>query len=266
MRLIAYLRVSSKGQIDGDGPERQSTAIRSFCERHGIEITDTVLEPICGDEVDRPVLGATIERIQLAAPEIDGIIVERMDRLARDLLTGELLLQQCRENGIQVYTADSGILENIAESKLTTDPTRTLIRQVLLAFAQFAKTELVKKMAIARARKSEMTNRPCGGPRFFGAESHQEFLEVRVIHKLLDRGYTPTRIAQYFRALGIDLRTHWRWDSFRIQEVDRLRPTFLKYFPNYEWREEVKGEALTQAKAEQRYRTMAEATGKKVLG
>jgi len=219
MRLIAYLRVSSKGQVKGDGPERQSAAIREFCERHGVELIDTVLEPICGDDIDRPGLSAVFDRIVLAAPEIDGIIVEKMERFARDLLTGELLLQQCRENGVQVYTTESAYLENVAESKQTLDPTRTLIRQVLLAFAQCAKTELVRKLAVARARKAEMTNRPTGGPRFFGAESHQEFLEVRVIHKLLDRGFTPTRIAQYFRALGIDLRTHWRWDSFRLQEA-----------------------------------------------
>jgi len=51
-------------------------------------------------------------------------IVERADRLARDLIVGELILNQLRELGVKVIAADSGTELAAGDD----DPTRTLIR------------------------------------------------------------------------------------------------------------------------------------------
>ena len=70
------------------------------------------------------------------------VIVERADRLARDLLVGEVILGQFCDLGVKVVAAESG-------AELTSgddDPTRVLIRQVLDALAQFETAVVVSKL------------------------------------------------------------------------------------------------------------------------
>ena len=75
------------------------------------------------------------------------VIVERADRLARDLMVSEVILDQLARAGAKVLTADGADLSTTAD-----DPTRTLIRQVLAAVAQFDKTVTVMKLRAARER------------------------------------------------------------------------------------------------------------------
>jgi DNA invertase Pin-like site-specific DNA recombinase len=83
------------------------------------------------------------------------VLVERADRLARDLIVGELILNQFRELGVRVIAADAGTELTASDE----DPTRTLIRQVLGAVAEFEKTVTVSKLKAARVRKRKATGR-----------------------------------------------------------------------------------------------------------
>jgi DNA invertase Pin-like site-specific DNA recombinase len=91
------------------------------------------------------------------------VLVERADRLARDLIVGELVLNQFRELGVKVIAADSGTELTAGDD----DPTRVLIRQVLGAVAQFEKAVIVSKLKAARVRKRRATGR-CEGRKPYG--------------------------------------------------------------------------------------------------
>jgi DNA invertase Pin-like site-specific DNA recombinase len=91
---------------------------------------------------------------------VDTIIIERADRLSRDLIVSELFLRDCKEKNVKIYTSDSG--EEIVNSN--GDPTRTLIRQILAAVAQWDKSVICKKLQAGRRAKAERTGKPCGGP------------------------------------------------------------------------------------------------------
>lgn len=170
--VYTYLRVSSRGQIDGDGPERQRDAIAAFCKAYGLKPVGEFFERgIRGDTegMDRPAFSDMVERtIHLAkngAP-IEAIVVERMDRLARDLMVSELLLGECRKHGLKVYAADQGNLIDMAGDG--GDPTRVLIRQIMAALAQWEKAALVKKLRLARERIARATGKVCGQTPHFG--------------------------------------------------------------------------------------------------
>lgn len=92
------------------------------------------------------------------------MLVERADRLARDLMVSEVILGQFRELGVAVVAADSGTDLTAGDD----DPTRVLIRQVLGAVAQFEKSVIVAKLRAARLRKRRATGR-CEGRKPFGA-------------------------------------------------------------------------------------------------
>jgi DNA invertase Pin-like site-specific DNA recombinase len=164
-RVFAYLRVSTAQQVEGDGFPRQLDAVRRFCESKGWSVLRDFREQQSGSDsvMDRPKLA---EAIELCTPElgVDTIVVERVDRLGRDLIVSELFFSECKRRGIQVFSADSG--EELVNAE--GDPTRVLIRQVLGALAQWEKSQLCKKLQSGRRKKALETGRPCGGTRPYG--------------------------------------------------------------------------------------------------
>lgn len=148
---VAYLRVSGKAQAgaDKDGFPRQREAVAKFAQRNGYEIVAEFRdEGISGTREleNRPALAALIDRI--ASNGVRVVIVERADRLARDLMIGEVILRELTKRGARVLTADGQDL-----TTGTGDPTRKLIRQVLGAVSEFEKSVLVLKLRAARERK-----------------------------------------------------------------------------------------------------------------
>lgn len=156
MNVIAYLRVSGRSQIEGDGPDRQRESIQAFCTTHKLKLTAEFFEAgVSGtvDGLDRPKFAEMLEVIQTKrqnGTSVEGIIIERMDRIARDLMVSEVLLAECRKRKIQVFSVDQGILIDMASDGV--DPTRVLIRQIMGALAQWEKTTLVNKLRAARIR------------------------------------------------------------------------------------------------------------------
>ena len=144
---VSYLRVSGKGQVRGDGLPRQREVIDHYARRHGIEVVGEYRdEGVSGTKEldDRDGLRELLARVQSNCAKL--VLVERADRLARDLMVSELLLAQFRKLNVTVIAADSGTDLTAGDD----DPTRVLIRQVLGAVAQFEKSVIVAKLRAAR--------------------------------------------------------------------------------------------------------------------
>lgn len=171
MNVFGYVRVSGLGQKTGDGPERQRDAITSFCAAHKLSLDPaTYEEAITGvsSAADRPQFSrmlSRIDEIRSAGGEADGIVLERADRLARDLIEGELIFRECRARGIKVFATDRGLIDLAFDDG---DATLKLIRQVIGAVAEFEKSALVKKLKIARDRIRKEKGR-CEGRKPYGS-------------------------------------------------------------------------------------------------
>lgn len=179
-RAIGYLRVSGTSQLDKDGEHRQRDVVHAFCKQHNLCLAFAVFEGAVSGTVegmDRPQFGTVIHHIEgqdaiwdrecfgrISAETKEQhrpcIVVERLDRLARDLMVQEIMLKECRERGIQVYAADQGLID-LASNDI--DPTRKLFRQMMGAIAEWEKSALVAKLRVARERKKAETGR-CSGP------------------------------------------------------------------------------------------------------
>lgn len=168
MNLIPYIRVSSNSHADGDGYDRQLVAIKAFCEKHNAFCLNPFFDKAVSGTIegmDRPEFAKMLDFIAKGKNAVAGIVVERMDRLARDLMVSEFMLKECRDRGIKVFCADRGELVDMASDG--SDPTQVLIRQILAALAQWERAMLVAKMAGARARIKAETGR-CEGNKPFG--------------------------------------------------------------------------------------------------
>src|SRR5579863_8723769 len=157
----AYLRVSGRGQIDGDGFPRQLKAIREYAAGHDLKIVNVYREEgVSGtkESADRPAWSELMTALHSNGVRV--VIIERLDRLARDLMVQETIVADLRKNGFDlVSVAEPDLMAN--------DPTRILVRQMMGAVAQYEKSQIVLKLRGARLRKKAKTGR-CEGRKPFG--------------------------------------------------------------------------------------------------
>jgi DNA invertase Pin-like site-specific DNA recombinase len=114
MKAFAYLRVSGKGQIDDDGFPGKLAAIEAYSKSTGIARARVFREKgVSGsaDGMDRP---AWVEMIGcVLANGVKNVVIERLDRLARDLMIQEHILQDLQRRGITLIS--------VAEADLCSD-------------------------------------------------------------------------------------------------------------------------------------------------
>ena len=212
---LSYLRVSGKGEIDGDGFDRQRDAIARFAARNTLDIVAEFRdEGVSGTKelANRRGLATLIDRLESNGVSV--VVVERADRLARDLMINEIIVDQLSRLGARVLTADGADL-----TSADGDPTRTLIRQVLGAVAQFEKLVIVLKLRAARDRIRRRDGR-CEGRKPFGSRPNEAVglerirqlrrkpkgkprLSVAAIAEQLNREGIPTRQGRPWRPSSV---------------------------------------------------------------
>ena len=164
---------------------------------------------------DRPGLAALLDRLESNGVRI--VLVERADRLARDLMVQEVIVGQFVKIGVRLLTADGVDLTSPDD-----DPTRRLIRQVLGAVSEFEKRVLVLKLRAARDRVRKRTGR-CEGRKPYG--SHPD--EYAVIAKMRQLRRKPQKgrrssfatVAASLNAEGFRNRAGRIWSPQMVHHV-----------------------------------------------
>ena len=159
IKCVSYLRVSDKSQISGTGFSRQKQNIQKYAEKNGYEVVDWYQEEgISGttDLEDRPAFTRMIQRIFKNG--VKTILIESMDRLARQYTVSETLAVYIASKGINLISSNTG--ENITQA-LEGDPMKKALIQIQGVFAELDKSQLVKKLSIGKEiRRKE--NRKAG--------------------------------------------------------------------------------------------------------
>ena len=175
-KAYGYIRVSGKGQINGDGFDRQKKAIQDYAKVNGFEIIHIYQEEgVSGTLQDRPALTNMVLDLEENGQGIHTIIIERIDRLARDLMIQENILHDMNKYGVSVLSATDGDL-------LEDDPTRKLVRQVLGAIAEYDKTMLVLKLKAARDRKKAKAGK-CEGRKSYHETNPDLLAEIKQLRR-----------------------------------------------------------------------------------
>ena len=110
MKIVGYMRVSTATQAeDGLGLDVQKAAVRAWCKSNGHRLIKILSdEGISGTKEleDRPGLADALDMIR--SRKADGIVVPRLDRLARDLIVQETILAEIRRIGGEAFSTSSG--------------------------------------------------------------------------------------------------------------------------------------------------------------
>jgi len=180
--VVAYLRVSGKGQVDGTGLDRQLDTITAWA-RHGGASVERVYreEGVSGtlDETHRPAFATMVE--DLLSNGCRTVVVESLDRFARDLSVQMQLLAYLISKGLTLISASTG---DDVTAAVADDPMRRAMVQVQGIFSELDKNLLVRKLRKGREKRKAETGK-CEGRPFFGTKpGESETLErIRELYR-----------------------------------------------------------------------------------
>lgn len=244
-RAVIYLRVSTAEQAErGLGLGIQLEACRVSVAAAGASVVAVERdEGVSGAEgIDvRHGLARAIDL--LVQGDADVLVVYRLDRLARDIILQETILQQVWSAGADVWSCSA------AETELCragdSDPARTLVRQILGAVAQYEKSMIRMRMRGGRRRAAD-ERLFAGGKVPFGWEPDnstklglREMWEEQSVLQRASRlqleGYNWIEVADVLNAEGAWRRGGKPWDNgvlrravLRDQQIREWRAANLR--------------------------------------
>lgn len=176
-KAYGYIRVSGKGQITGDGFNRQEKEIRDYARARDFEIVHIFKEKAVSgtlDETERPAFKEMVSAI--LENGIRTIIIEGMDRLARDLQIQTALITYLASKDITLISArtDQDITRAVMD-----DPMQRALVQIQGVFSELEKNLLVKKLKAARDSKKKETGK-CEGRKSYDEKPENEALLAEI--------------------------------------------------------------------------------------
>jgi DNA invertase Pin-like site-specific DNA recombinase len=206
---FAYVRISGKGQQHGHGYPRQEAAVTGYLKANPhLRIAKIFREQISGttDPAARPVFAEILTQARLSSGHI---IIEKLDRLCRDLLLQERTIADLKRQGITLISV-------MEPDLMASDPTRILGRQMLGCVAEYDRAQIVIKLRQARARKRELEGR-CEGAKPFGFFPGETEV-VDTMRRLRSEGMSYDRIASVLTVRGFKAR-RGRWHPYTVSLI-----------------------------------------------
>lgn len=213
VRYVAYLRVSTDQQADtGHGLDVQEEACRAWrAQNRGrlIGVFRDAGRSGAADLSHRPGLAAALAA--LVDDRADGLLVYRLDRLARDVILQEQLLADLHRLGKELRSCSPTEDANLAHDP--DDPTRALVRRILGSIATYEREMIRLRLNAGRSRKQLAGGYVGGAPPYGYAAVRKELVPVpseqaglKVIRKMAREGKPYRQIAAELERRGIASR------------------------------------------------------------
>lgn len=209
-KALAYVRVSSDSQEDNTSLANQKNMIMAYVIQYGFELIEAPFSDVdSGDKEGREGLEALRKRVSEGG--FDAVIVAKIDRFTRNLLLGETVRKEIEESG--------GRLVSVSEAIDTSTPMGTLFIQMMQAFAQFEKSQILWRMSLGKRQTIENKGQWAGGTAPFGytkpispgAVMEANTMEKEIVCKIFDmhkQGLSSYKICESLNKDGY--RTRYR--------------------------------------------------------
>lgn len=145
-KIIGYVRVSTKGQLDGNSIEEQSSKI---LERYS---SAEIIEESYSAAKDRNIFNGVMRTLE----DGDTLVVSKLDRFCRTTKEGLQYIDELMNRGVKIHILNMGLIEDT--------PMGRLIITNLLAFAEFERAMIIERTqagkAIAKTKEGFKEGRP----------------------------------------------------------------------------------------------------------
>jgi DNA invertase Pin-like site-specific DNA recombinase len=219
-KVLGYTRVSTQEQVTGFGLDVQSKAIKDYARANGLRLVRTLSdEGQSGSNGLDARLGLAEALAIVERGEVAGIVVYRMDRLARDLLLQETLMARMRTAGAEVISVSEPDMDS-------DDPTRILVRQVLGSISQYERALIRGRMMACKAAKVSRGGYGGGRPPFGWRAEDKELVPdereqtvVAFMRQLADEGLSSRQIAVRLEEAGYRPKVGEHWSSVQVLRI-----------------------------------------------
>ena len=221
-KAFAYLRVSGKGQVDGDGFPRQQAAVKAYAKANNIRLVRVFREEgVTGakESMNRPAWSELMTALH--SNGVRTVIIERLDRLARDLMVQEATIADLDRKGFTLVSVQEPDL-------MASDPARIAFRQMMGVFAQYDKSQIVLKLRAARLRKKAAQGR-CEGRKPFGHYEGEQAAIARM-KALQSSGISIRAITATLNAEGVLTRTGKPWRDAVVGRILSATTSVVRNF------------------------------------
>lgn len=159
-----YARVSTKGQLDGNSIEEQTTAILNVYS--DAEIT---VESYSGAK-ERPLFNQVLDKAQAG----DYVVVTKLDRFCRSTKEGLEYIDRLLNKGVKIHILNMGLIES--------SPMGRLIVTNLLAFAEFERSMILERTQSGKAIAKQRDDFREGRPKTYGKKQINHAVELLESH------------------------------------------------------------------------------------
>lgn len=123
-----------------------------------------------GTKAHRPGLDKLLDKLQPG----DKLVITKLDRIARSAAQGTELIQTLLDNGITVHVLNMGLMDNTPAGKL--------IRNIMLAFAEFERDMIVERTQEGKAIAKKQPGFREGRPHLYSKKQIQHALGLLQDH------------------------------------------------------------------------------------
>ena len=196
-KVFGYIRASSPGQaLEGrDSFPRQKEAIEQYAAANGMEVVQYFDDALPGKTPleNRPGMEALMAA--LLSNGIRTVLIEKLDRLARDTVISETAVAYFQRN-------DFELISTMEPDLCSTEPTRVLYRTMMAAFSQYEKSMIVLKLKAARARAKVKDPTWSEGRKKYGHRPGEQEIIKRILQMDAD-GLSVAEMCKTLNAEGI---------------------------------------------------------------
>lgn len=163
--VYGYCRVSTQWQAkDGNSLEAQEKLLKE----NGAE--EIYSDAFTGTKAHRPELDKLLDKLQPG----DKLVITKLDRIARSASQGTELIQALLDDGITVHVLNMGLMDNT--------PTGKLIRNIMLAFAEFERDMIIERTQEGKAIAKKQPDFREGRPHLYSKKQIQHALGLLQDH------------------------------------------------------------------------------------
>ena len=117
-----------------------------------------------GTKSHRPELDKLLDKLEQG----DKLVITKLDRIARSVSQGTEIIQALLDRGITIHVLNMGLMDNT--------PTGKLIRNIMLAFAEFERDMIVERTQEGKAIAKKQPGYREGRPRLYSKKQIQHAL------------------------------------------------------------------------------------------